>query len=620
MRTFALLSLLYAALTLAAVRWGEAPGPAHAGIVVVYGLGIMVADLCTALLLAALYRAVRASAILLLACAYLYGGVMAWAHMATFPGALFPEPVAGNEHTVTWLFVAWRLGEAALMLAAIVQAGRAKGAASDGTGRRLFAAVALTAALAALVIALAARFATPLPELVAGLQWTALALFAAAYAWIWRRRAFGDLFYVWVGLVLVASMADLALSSLAPERFTFAWYAARANLLVGACLLFAYLLSDSGAETRAAPKASAVAAYGGAVAVTLAALFLRWFLDPWLDDRAPYATLYGAVAIAVWFGGLGPAVLAMLLGYGLINVRYVAPHGELAIGGPADGIALGLFALSTSLVIVLGEAMRRARDRYRASEAELTARALELQRADENKSRFLAVMAHELRNPLAPLQNGIALLRMRRDEVSVDETHDMMERQIAQLTRLIDDLLDTSRIDRGKLELRMQPVALAEVVRTGVDTARPNIDARGHALEVRAPQDSLCVEGDPVRLAQVVSNLLNNAAKFTPPGGRIELSAGAEHGRAVLRVADNGIGIAPEHLNEVFDMFVQLGEPHAGTPGGLGLGLTLARAIVLRHGGEIEVRSAGRGKGTEFTVRLPVRHVRPTDGAALPSP
>src|SRR5688500_15764112 len=355
-------------------------------------------------------------------------------------------------------------------------------------------------------------------------------------------------------------------------------------------------------------RASRMAAYGGAVAVTLAALFLRWFLDPWLGNQVPYITLYGAVAIAVWFGGLGPAVLAMVLGYVVVNVRYVSPVGTLSIDGPDDAIVLALFALSAALVVVLGEAMRRARDRYRASELEVKERALQLQRADTKKSEFLAVLSHELRNPLAPLRTGLALLGMQRDDPGgAAETQQMMERQIAQLARLIDDLLDVSRIDRGKLEMRRERLAIASVLKTAIDTARPNIDARGHALRVAWPPGALHVEGDPVRLSQVVSNLLNNAAKFTPsPGGRIELSARAEDGQVAISVADNGIGVAPEALDEVFDMFVQLDASHAASTGGLGLGLTLARSIVERHGGRIEARSAGPGKGAEFIVRLPL--------------
>jgi signal transduction histidine kinase/CheY-like chemotaxis protein len=610
MRTFALLSVTYVALTLAAALWAREPGTADPHIVVIYGLAVAIADLCTALMLGALYRDTGRTAHLLLCCAYFYGALMAGAHVATFPGALYEQPLVGDRQTVSWLYLAWRVGAALLFFAALLLA--SKEPSPTARARRILVALALTLAGAAAVGALAAhlRFeglsGDRFTELGRTVQWVAVFLHAAAFALLWGRRAFGDLLYLWVGLVLLASIADLTLSNLGGARFTIGWHASRVNLAVSACLLLAYLLGDAVAERRSMSRISGVAAYGGAVAVTLTALHLRWVLDPWLGNAIPYATLYGAVAIAVWFGGLGPAVMAMVVGYAIVNVRYIAPLGEIAISGPADALALGVFALSCSLIIVLGEAMRRARDRYRSSEIELKERAAQLQRADANKSQFLAVLSHELRNPLAPLRNGLTLLKMQPEGASTAETHDMMERQIVQLTRLIDDLLDVSRIDRGKLELRTAPVAVAEVMRVGVETATPNIDAKGHTLAVSYPEAPLYVEGDAVRLAQVVANLLNNAAKFTPPKGRIELSARAEQGFVALHVADNGIGIAREHLQEVFDMFVQVDERHVASAGGLGLGLTLARAIVRRHGGEIEARSPGRGKGADFIVRLPL--------------
>jgi signal transduction histidine kinase len=615
MRTFALLSATYVALTLAVVPWAREAGTADSHIVVVYGLAVAIADLCTALMLGALYRDTGRTAHLLLCCAYFFGALMASLHVATFPGALYEQPLIGDRQTVSWLYLAWRLGAAALFLAALLVA--PKDAPQDARrGRRLLVALALTLAGSAALAALAVQVRLEglsgdrFTELGTTVQWVAVFLHAAAFALLWGRRAFGDLLYLWVGLVLLASIADLTLSNLGGARYTIGWHAARVNLAVSACLLVAFLLGDAVTERRTMSRISGLAAYGGAVAVTLTALHMRWVLDPWLGYNIPYSTLYGAVAISVWFGGLGPAVMAMVVGYAIVNVRYIAPLGEIAISGPADALALGVFALSCSLIIVLGEAMRRARDRYRVSEIELKERAGQLQRADANKSQFLAVLSHELRNPLAPLRNGLTLLRMQQERTQrVDpfaaETYDMMERQIVQLTRLIDDLLDVSRVDRNKLELRTAPVAVAAVMRTGVETAKPNIDAKGQELAVSYPE-ALYVEGDAVRLAQVVANLLNNAAKFTPPKGRIELSASAEQGVVALHVADNGIGIAREHLQEVFDMFVQVDDRHVAASGGLGLGLTLARAIVRRHGGEIEARSPGRGKGAEFVVRLPL--------------
>ena len=611
LRTFGVLSLAYLAITYVVSRWAADPGPADANIVVVYGIAILVADLSTALLLAVLYRHSGRSALLVLGSAYLYSGVMAALHMAAFPNALAREPLFGGTLTEASLYLAWRFGTAVLLLAAVVQEAR-RALATDRRGARLSAAFLLSVAAAAVLAALAARLplqawiGAGFPAIASTTEWVSLALCVAAFAVIWRRRAFGDVLFLWLGLVLVATISDLALSNLAGAPFAMGWHAARASFVISACLLLVYLLGDLAIEDRRIARAAMLGAYGGAVAVTLAAVYLRWFLDPWLRDNVPYVTLYGAVAIAVWFGGVGPAVLAMVVGYAFVNVRYIGPRGVLAIDAPSGTIELALFALSCALIIVLGEAMRRARDRYRASEAELKERARQLQRADNNKSQFLAVMAHELRNPLAPLRTGLELLRLQHEDPQARETHDMMERQIVQLTRLIDDLLDVSRIDRGKLELRSERVAVEAVLRTAVDTARPNIDAKGHAFALRSPPPPpLFVEGDPVRLAQVVSNLLNNAAKFTPPKGRIELAAREEQGQVLISVADNGIGIAPEHLKEVFDMFVQLDASNVTAAGGLGLGLTLARSIVERHRGTIEARSAGLGKGTQFIIRLP---------------
>jgi signal transduction histidine kinase/CheY-like chemotaxis protein len=612
LRSFALLSVLYAVITAAVLSWADEPGPAEQNVVVVYGIGIAIADFCTAVLLGGIYLASGRRVLLLLACVYLYGGLMAAAHIALFPGALFPEPLFGGRQTVTWLFAAWLAGTAALYLATVLVAARGQEPDRERRGVRLFAASALTLSAVVVLCSLAARWLGSgmapgeLEARVEVIQWAAFALCAAAYALILRRRAFGDLLYLWLGLVLLTLMATLALANLAGGVFGAGWYASRANLVVCSCLLLAYLLGDLVQEDRRRSRTSAVAAYGGAVAVTLAAIFLRWFLDPWLGYQVPYLTLYGAVAISVWFGGLGPAVLSMVLGYAVVNIKYVAPVGTLSINTPDDGISLALFALSAALVVVLGEAMRRARDRYRASEIEVKRRALQLQRADRKKSEFLAVLSHELRNPLAPLRTGLALLDMQRGDLAgTAETRAMMERQVSQLARLIDDLLDVSRIDRGKLEMRQERLALEGVLKTAIDTARPNMAAKGHALRVTWPKAPLYVDGDPVRIAQVVSNLLNNAAKFTPAGGSIELTAGEVAGEALICVADNGIGIDPGQLEEVFDMFVQLDASHAAA-GGLGLGLTLARSIVERHGGRIEARSGGPGQGAEFIVRLPL--------------
>src|SRR5262249_11277947 len=219
---------------------------------------------------------------------------------------------------------------------------------------------------------------------------------------------------------------------------------------------------------------------------------------------------------------------------------------------------------------------------------------------------FLATLAHELRNPLAPIRNAIQIITKRGDDPAiVAQSCEVLERQVRQIVRLMDDLLEVSRIGQGKISLQKAQVDLAEVVATAVETTRSLIAACRHKLTISLPESPLLIEADAARLAQVLSNLLNNAAKYTDDGGRIELIAERVNGELTLRVRDNGIGIAPEKLPQVFEMFAQVESAQERSHGGLGIGLTLARRLVEMHGGKIEAHSAGMGKGTEFLVRLP---------------
>jgi len=470
-----------------------------------------------------------------------------------------------------------------------------------------------------------------------------------------------------------------------------------------------------------------LAEYAGALFVALAAVLLRWSMAPWMGLRMPFGMAFGAVAVAVWLGGWGPAVLSALIGFIAGTLLFIAPVGSLAIADTGDVIGVVMYCVSCLVIIGLGEALRSARDRHRLSEERfrgsqeaslqgfallkavrdrdagivdfviqyvnprgaamaggkpadfigrtllermpgigsrglfsalvrvvetgeasddegrhdpetparwframavkvgdgvamsyfdvtdrrrlenaLTERAVELQRADANKSQFLAILSHELRNPLAPLRNGLTLLQMKNDPRTFAEVHAMMERQIGHLTRLIDDLLDVSRIDRGRLRLQRERVAIETIVLGGIETAKPVIEARSHELLVRYAKRPLHVDADRTRMTQVVANLLINAAKFTPAGGRIEVSMGTDAEEAVVTVRDNGIGLAHEHLGLIFEMFVQLDSSKTQTSGGLGLGLTLVRSIIEHHGGKVEAHSGGPGRGSEFSFRLPL--------------
>jgi signal transduction histidine kinase len=234
----------------------------------------------------------------------------------------------------------------------------------------------------------------------------------------------------------------------------------------------------------------------------------------------------------------------------------------------------------------------------------LKQRAADLQQANAAKSLFLATLSHELRNPLAPIRNGIAILKARLGSQGPDDIHAMMERQMRLATRLIDDLLDASRIDRGKLELQRQTVSVDSIIAAAIETARPGIEAKSLHLVLHEAPRALFVDGDPDRLAQVVANLLNNAAKFTPVNGRIEIAMRAKTEHAVIRIRDSGVGIAGEDLGRIFEMFVQLDSSRGQA--GLGLGLPLARELARLHSGDLTAHSAGIGRGSEFRIRLPL--------------
>jgi len=230
-----------------------------------------------------------------------------------------------------------------------------------------------------------------------------------------------------------------------------------------------------------------------------------------------------------------------------------------------------------------------------------------LRDTDRRKDEFLATLAHELRNPLAPIRNSLQILKMPRvDAETVQQTRDLMERQVHHLVRLVDDLLDMSRVMRGKIELRREPVELATVVARSVEIAKPLIEVQSHALEIVTPGESLLLNADPVRLAQVVANLLTNAAKYTEANGRIWVTARRQGEAAVLSVRDTGIGIAPDMLPHVFELFVQADHASTRAQCGLGIGLTLVKNLVEMHGGRVEAHSAGVGQGSEFVVHLPL--------------
>jgi two-component system, chemotaxis family, CheB/CheR fusion protein len=231
----------------------------------------------------------------------------------------------------------------------------------------------------------------------------------------------------------------------------------------------------------------------------------------------------------------------------------------------------------------------------------------ELRQADNRKNEFLAMLAHELRNPLAPISHALQILRLTpgKGEV-VESAAELMQRQVGQMIRLVDDLLDVNRLDRGKIELRKGRIELASAVNHAVEANRAMYESRKHELTVTLPPEPIYMNADPIRLAQIVGNLLNNACKFTENGGRISLAVQREGKKAVIRVTDSGIGIAADQLPCIFDMFTQIDTSLERSVSGLGIGLTLVKSLVEMHGGTVEAHSAGVGAGSEFVVRLPI--------------
>ena len=226
---------------------------------------------------------------------------------------------------------------------------------------------------------------------------------------------------------------------------------------------------------------------------------------------------------------------------------------------------------------------------------------------DQRKNEFLATLAHELRNPLSAMRNGLQLLRLSGDDPAMLlHARSILNRQVEQMVRLVDDLLDASRINSNRIELRKEWVELATMIKSAIETSRPAIEGAHHDLSVSLPAQPVLLDADPLRLAQAFSNLLNNAAKYTERGGSITLSADQEGDVVTIRVRDSGIGIAPETLPHLFKMFVQASRSVARSQGGLGIGLSVVKGIVEMHGGTVEACSDGPGKGSEFVVRLPV--------------
>jgi signal transduction histidine kinase/CheY-like chemotaxis protein len=351
-----------------------------------------------------------------------------------------------------------------------------------------------------------------------------------------------------------------------------------------------------------------------AIGATAAVAIIRLTVSGTVGNFAPISTFTIAVVIAAWYGGLGPGLLATVLGALAADYLFTPQRYSFRIESMSGAVALGVMVFTGVLLSLLCESLHRTRRRLEAEQENLR-HSVDMQRqmrdalteSDQRKDEFLATLAHELRNPLAPVRNASHILKARMPPTpELQWARDVIDRQVTQMTRLIDDLMDVSRITRGTFELRREHVALDEVIRVAVETSRPIIEASGHQLVVEIPPEPINLDADVVRLAQVFSNVLNNAAKYTGPGGRIAIGAERDGNMASVSVQDSGVGIPPAMLRQVFEPFTQLDNSLERTRGGLGIGLALAKRLVEMHGGAIEAHSSGAGLGSRFVVRLPV--------------
>jgi signal transduction histidine kinase/DNA-binding response OmpR family regulator len=300
---------------------------------------------------------------------------------------------------------------------------------------------------------------------------------------------------------------------------------------------------------------------------------------------------------------LGAAAIALPRGVTVHTLMLV----PLVVRGRRLGVlSLGLESSERPFAV---EALAMVRDlSARAATAIDNALLLrKIQEEDQRKNEFLAMLAHELRNPLAPISNAVHILRVSTgDTAKLEWARELIARQLQQLVRLVDDLLDVSRITRGKIELTIEPVDVSQVVAAAIETSRPNIDSGRHTLSLQLPPKALYLNGDFARVSQILANVINNAAKYTPNGGLISLSAMREGDMVAFRVRDSGVGIPAEFLGSIFEPFTQVDRTLARSHGGLGIGLTLVRKLVEMQNGTVSVRSEGRNRGSEFTVRLPL--------------
>jgi signal transduction histidine kinase/CheY-like chemotaxis protein len=442
--------------------------------------------------------------------------------------------------------------------------------------------------------------------------------------------------------IVIASLLAYAHWDLVPWAAVLAWLV-YALLVSSARLVLVYLYR------QASPRDDEIGRWNAAFVVGAAMAAIGWGAGAFVLYRAGQSTNELLVVFAVGgvmlggaslFAARPEAFLTFLLPTGFLTALRLAIEGDQ--GHLTMAFLAALFTVATVLTtwrfhLAMGssfrlrfanqdliESLQRAKSETDALNRDLELRVRDrtakLTEADQRKDEFLATLAHELRNPLAPIRFALEALKVDTPRATAARARDVIERQVGQLVRLVDDLLDVSRITANKIQLRREPLDVARLMTLAVESITPLATAADQTLDLQAPATPILVNGDSARLVQVFTNVLQNAVKFTPRGGHIWFTADQQGSEAVVRIRDTGVGIAPDVLPRVFDMFHQVEPVLDRTTGGLGIGLTLARRLVEMHEGQIGVRSPGPGQGTEVEIRLPITTVAATAVPTEPPP
>ncbi len=359
-------------------------------------------------------------------------------------------------------------------------------------------------------------------------------------------------------------------------------------------------------DRSSGPWRALVRRYGTAILSTGVVIWVRSLLQPWLNEECPFSLFYLSALLTVWIAGTGPAIFAVGLGTVAAAHFFIPPSSSLLIDDVPDLVQLIIYVFVNCVAIMLFNRAERQRDLAENRSLENERLSDDLRKADLRKDEFLALLAHELRNPLAPIRTSLALLE--RNESSPDVVRRMREiihRQTIHLIRITDDLLDVSRFCRGKVELQVRRIDLRLAIADAIEMVESSLESKSQRFQSLIPDEPIWVDGDRVRLAQLLANLLGNASKYTPEAGRITLNLEPIDDLVSIMVSDNGIGFAPVQADRIFEPFVQIDASRTREYGGLGVGLTIVNRLVALHGGTLSATSRGPGMGSCFTVTLP---------------